>query len=311
MKKKRMLLILSSVMIVVSLSGCWAAQRATPLPTPLAPTLSSNFTPLPPTATSTPEPTPTLVPPTATSTPEPTPTPVPPTATPTPEPTPTLVPPTATPVPPTRTPTPAPAVERILFAPGATQTTVEGYLPANGTKVYAMGVAAGQFIEMSATVGEMGQGLRFAIVGADGTVVKAMGEAYVRTVVPRTQDYYVELGSNVGAVSYRMSVLIPVRIRFAPGTTSTEVTGHLAANGVRHYVLRALAGQRMIVLPRASRGQVSLVISGADGQVLLSGHVASDGYDGILPTTQDYLIAVWGSGETGADYTLAITIPPL
>jgi len=202
-------------------------------------------------------------------------------------------------------------VERILFAPGATQATVEGYLPANGTRVYVMGVAAGQFIEMSATIGAMGQGLRFALVGADGTVVRAMGEAYVRTVVPRTQDYYVELASDVGAVSYRMSVLIPVRIRFAPGTTSAEVAGRLAANGERHYVLRALAGQRMIVVPRASGGQVGLVISGADGQVLLSGRVAGDGYDGILPTTQEYLIAVRGPAESGADYTLEITIPPL
>jgi hypothetical protein len=44
----------------------------------------------------------------------------------------------------------------MTFAPGATQTTVEGYLPANGTKVYVMGVAMGQFFEMSATVGAMG-----------------------------------------------------------------------------------------------------------------------------------------------------------
>jgi hypothetical protein len=227
--------------------------------------------------------------------------------------TPTLLPPspTVTPLPPTLTPTPAPAVERILFEPGATQATVEGYLPANGTKVYVMGMAAGQFIEMSATIGAMGQGLRFAIVGADGIVVKAMGEAYVRTVVPRTQDYYVDLASDVGAVSYRMSVLIPVRVRFAPGATSAEVAGRLAANGVRHYVLRALAGQRMIIVPRASGGQVGLVITGADGQVLLSGHVAGDGYDGILPTTQEYLIAVRGLGETSADYTLEITILPL
>jgi len=184
-------------------------------------------------------------------------------------------------------------------------------LPANGTKVYVMGVAAGQFIEMSATVGEMGQGLRFAIVGADGSVVKPMGEAYVRTVVPYTQDYYVELGSNVGAVSYRMSVLIPVRIRFGPGTTSVEVAGRLAANDVRHYVFRALAGQRMIVVPRASESQVGLVISGADGQVLLSGRVASDGYDGILPTTQDYLIAVRGLDDTSIEYTIEITIPQM
>jgi len=188
---------------------------------------------------------------------------------------------------------------------------VEGYLPANGTKVYVMGVAAGQFVEMSATVGAMGQGLRFSIVGADGTVLRAMGEAYARTVVPSTQDYYVELASDVGAVSYRMSVLIPVRIRFAPGATSAEIDGSLAASGVHHYVLRALAGQRMIIAPRATQGQVGLVISGTDGQVLLSGRVAGDGYDGILPTTQDYLITVQAVGGTSADYTLEVTIPPL
>lgn len=100
--------------------------------------------------------------------------------------------PTVTPLPPTPTPTPAPAIERILFAPGATQAAVEGYLPANGIQVYVMRVAAGQYIEVDATVGAIGQGLCFSIVGADGIVVKAMGEAHVRTVVPSTQDYYVE-----------------------------------------------------------------------------------------------------------------------
>jgi hypothetical protein len=288
---KSVLLLLSSVIIVVSLSACSITQGVTLLPT-LTPAPSSIPGPLPATTAPTPEPTPTAIPPTAT------PTPLPPT-------------PTVTPLPPTRTPTPARAVERIRFAPGATETTVEGYLPANGTKVYIMGVAAGQFIELNATVGAMGQGLRFSIVGRDGTVVKAMGEAHVRTVVPSTQDYYVELASDVGAVNYQMSVLIPVRIRFPAGATSAEVAGSLAANGMRHYVFRALAGQRMIIVPRASQGQVRLVISGADGQVLLGGGVASDGYDGILPTTQDYLITVQAVGGTGADYTLEITIPPL
>jgi hypothetical protein len=207
---------------------------------------------------------------------------------------------------------PAPAVERILLAPGATQTTVEGTLPANDSKVYVMRVAAGQYVAMDATVGAAGQGLRFSIVGADGTVVKPMGEAHVRTVVPSTQDYTIELVSDVGAVSYRMSVLIPVRIRFAPGGTSAGVAGSLGGNGARHYVLRALAGQRMILDPRTTRGQVRLTIWGADGHVLLSGRVGRPGgvYDGILPTTQDYLIAVGAEDGTGADYTLEIAIPP-
>jgi hypothetical protein len=68
----------------------------------------------------------------------------------------------------------------------------------------------------------------------------------------------------------------------------------------------------MILNPHTTYGQVGLVISGADGQVLLSGHVGRPGgtYDGVLPTTQDYLIAVRARGETGADYTMEITIPP-
>ena len=80
---------------------------------------------------------------------------------------------------------------------------------------------------------------------------------------------------------------------------------------MRHYVLRALAGQRMIVAPHATTGQVGLVISGADGQVLLSGRVGQPGgvFDGILPTSQDYLISVQAKGGIGADYTLEITIP--
>jgi hypothetical protein len=129
--------------------------------------------------------------------------------------------------------------------------------------------------------------------------------------VPSTQDYYVDLVSDVGATSYRLSVLIPVRIRFAPGATSATVTGGLEEGQTRHYVLRALAGQRMIVAPQTTTGQVGLVISGVDGQVLLSGRVGQPGgvFDGVLPATQDYLISVQAKGGIGADYSLEITIP--
>ncbi len=219
--------------------------------------------------------------------------------------------PTATPLPPSPTPSPAPAVERILFERGATQAEIEGYLPDGSRARYVMGVAAGQFVEVNAAVGATGPGLRFSIVGADSVVVKPMGEAHVRTVVPSTQDYYVELVSDVGATDYRLSVLIPVRVRFAAGATSATVAGSLEEGQMRHYVLRALGGQRMIVAPHATTGQVGMVISGADGQVLLSGRAGPPGgvFDGILPVTQDYLISVQARGGIGADYTLAITIP--
>jgi hypothetical protein len=267
------------------------------------PVVLSSVTPTPlPTATVAPSATrvPTRAP-VPSATPAPSATSVP-TATPTP---------TTTSRPATPTPSPAPAVERIRFPPGSTQATIEGYLPEDGSATFVMGIAGGQFIEMNAAVGTTGQGLRFSLVGADGFVVKPMGDAHIQAVIPSTQDYTVTLVSDVGATSYRLSVLIPVRIRFAPGAISSTVTGSLEEGGARHYVLRALAGQRLRAAPHTTTGQVGMVISGVDGQVLLSGRVGEPGgvYDGILPTTQDYLISVQALGGIGADYTLEIAIP--
>jgi hypothetical protein len=311
MTMNRLLAVLTITLLFLVLTACDEQPTALPVPTSTSaavpqltstPTVSSSATSPPPADTPTTLPTSavTLAPPTATPTRvPPSPTPVPTTA-------------TATPRPPLPASTPAPAAERIRIPSGATQTTVEGYLSANESKLYVLWIAAGQFVEMSAAVGTMGEGLRFSIVGADGAVVKPMGHAHVRTVVPSSQDYYVELVSDVGA-NYNMSVLIPVRVRFPPGGTSADVAGSLNANGVRYYVLHASAGQRMIVAPHVTSGHVRMIIWGADGQVFLSGRVGppDSTFDGVLPTTQDYLIAVRPDGETRVQYTLDITIPPL
>jgi hypothetical protein len=215
---------------------------------------------------------------------------------------------------PSRTPAVPTAIttSSILFAPGATQATVEGYLPANATQRYVMHVAAGQYVAMDAAVGMTGQGLCFSIVGADGTVMKPMGDAHVRVIVPSAQDYTVELVSDVGTVNYQMSVLIPVRVRFAPGTTSAQVDGSLTADGVRHYVLRA-GGPADDRCPRhyprpGKDGHLGRRRSGASERACRS---PSGGYDGVLPLAQDYLIAVQAEGGTGANYVLEITMPPL
>jgi hypothetical protein len=65
----------------------------------------------------------------------------------TPAPTASLTPlpsaPTAVRLSPNPTAAPTPAVERILFAPVATEVTVEGYLPVNEAEVYVMHAASG------------------------------------------------------------------------------------------------------------------------------------------------------------------------
>ncbi len=76
------------------------------------------------------------------------------------------------------------------------------------------------------------------------------------------------------------------------------------------YVLRALAGQTMTVNTSASQGQVILIIFGADGNVLISDHAGATTWNGVLPSTQDYIIDVRSVGDVTSSYSLQVTIPP-
>ncbi|MGC9335761.1 MAG: hypothetical protein ACP5JJ_16565 [Anaerolineae bacterium] len=194
---------------------------------------------------------------------------------------------------------------RISFAAGATSAVVEETLAAAQTRSYVLNIAAGQLLEVS--ISPPGT-VRLVIYGADGTVLKSgMGEgSFFRGTVPSTQDYIVDVGPGTGAVSYTMSMIIPVRISFAAGATSATVEANLAAQQTRHYSLRALGGQTMEV-NAGPEGKVRLVIYGADGTVLMSGMGEGASFSGTLPSDQDYIVAIQAGPEAVA-CTLAVSI---
>ncbi|MCL4489827.1 MAG: hypothetical protein M1570_17120 [Chloroflexi bacterium] len=100
------------------------------------------------------------------------------------------------------------------------------------------------------------------------------------------------------------------RITFPAGGTRATVQGTLSAFGLDRYVLRALAGQTMMVnLTTAPSNDGLVVIFGADGVVLISVHAGAMSWSGTLPSTQDYIVDVKGGGAP-ASYTLQISIPP-
>ncbi len=107
----------------------------------------------------------------------------------------------------------------------------------------------------------------------------------------------------------------PIRIQFEPGATSAKVEGKLAPREIKHYVLRAMAGQEMTVNLSATSESGSpegaiLAIWGADGTVLISDHAEATTWKGPLPATQDYYIAVICVLQEGVNYTLEVVIPP-
>ncbi len=276
--------------------------------TPTAPAPATATPPSPsPSSTSTAPPTATpLPPPSSTST-------APPTATPLPLPSST---PSSTPPP---TPTPNASAERIQFETGKISGTVSGDLAPAGSDLYVLYALKGQtmIVDLDFDSGEA----ILVIWGANGVVLLTdHAEASSFTgVLPASQDYYilVKAHPNSGA-DYALTVVIPPlptpaaqRISFDPGAPSGEVEGDLPASGLDLYVLRVLDGQTMTVELDFDSGEAILVIWGADGTVLLTDHTEESGFEGEIPSTQDYFILVKAHSEDGADYTMTITIPPL
>ena len=222
----------------------------------------------------------------------------------------TAVPPTAAPE---STATPAtPAAERITFAAGTTYATIQGHIGAGETLRYVFGVTGGQLIEVSADTLPVGQDtLAFSIVGANNVIIKIQGQPFFRGTVPTTQDYTLALTNSGAATDFTLSLMIPIRITFAPGTSTIQIPETQAANSSLAFVIRALGGQTLNLNAVATEGQVILIVYGADGTVLQTDHAGSPTFSGHLPTTQDYLIDVRAVGGGPASYTLNVSVPPM
>jgi hypothetical protein len=98
------------------------------------------------------------------------------------------------------------------------------------------------------------------------------------------------------------------RIQFAPGTDNAMVQGTFREGQSDRYVLRAAAGQTMLVQLRPEGTGAALGVFAPDGSELSS----QPGVDTSLrlPATGDYTIVVGGArGDSSPTYTLTVRIP--
>lgn len=233
-------------------------------------------------------------------------------------------PPTPTPAPATATPLPTaipPAQPvRIQFQPGATSAIVRGTVSAPQWASYLLRANAGQ--EMTVQAQSAGNQVNFAITGVDD------GQPYKRLVneertftfsLPRTQDYRIDVAVPAGNVAYELQVEVitpsgpapqpaPERINFASGATSATVGGNIAAPNRKQYVLRANAGQEMMVDLQSPGNVVNFAITGVeDGQPYKRLENEDRFFSFTLPRNQDYLITLATPADS-PDYLLTVTI---
>jgi len=113
--------------------------------------------------------------------------------------------------------------------------------------------------------------------------------------------------SNASAITPGQEINIPERISFNPGATSGTVTGRLQANSTTYYVLRAQANQTMQVDVTPQNG-IRLSVIAENGAVLKIAITGGSSFDGTLPGSQDYILAL--TAETSpVSYSMKVTIP--
>jgi hypothetical protein len=207
------------------------------------------------------------------------------------------------------TPAPTPTPVRLSFEPGGTSASVEGTIPAGGTIDYVINAMAGQMMMIDIMSPNMDVSLTVYGAQDETTLIHATsGDVNSNVVLPATQDYILEVVSKGQTTNYSLQVVIPARIKFAPGATSATVQGTISGGAIVRYLLRAMAGQTMTVVITSPHQDVLLTIWGlTDGQPLVRSVSGATSWTGVLPATQDYVIdAVSVGGNT--TYTLETTV---
>jgi hypothetical protein len=231
---------------------------------------------------------------------------------------------------PAATVTASDGAQRIQFAPGTDNATVQSSTAPGTTDRWVLWAEAGQTMTVSFGPDEFAA--LTTLFGPDGDVVAAWHTGGSATL-PTTGDYIIDVGNTGSTNDYTMTVRIPAlpaptttsppttsppapsptdceastsqRIQFATGTDNAAVQGSIAPGTIACYVLRVSAGQTITVSFVPDEFAALTTLFGPDGDVVAAWHT---GGSATLPTTGDYVIEVGNTGSTN-DFTMTVRIP--
>jgi hypothetical protein len=199
--------------------------------------------------------------------------------------------------------------QRISFAPGTDNATVDGTFREGESDRYVLRAGAGQ--TMFVQLRPEGTGAQFGVFAPDGSELPSQPGIDFVAVLPATGDYTIVVGGGRGDSSptYAMTVRIPVagstqRIRFAPGTTTASVHADLAPATTHSYALRAAAGQTMAVQVAPLVPNITFTILAPDGTPLAEDQAQASV---TLPANGDYVVVV-ETTSSGGPYQITFWI---
>ena len=201
--------------------------------------------------------------------------------------------------------------ERIRFAPGTDNATVQGTFNAGSDDRYVLWARGGQSMTLAGEFGGLGVG----VVAPDGSPLPGGPGNSITFQLPATGDYTISIGPRRSeATTYSFTVTIPAlpggnpggaqRIQFAPGTNTASLRGDVLPATTDRYLLRAAAGQTMVVHVAPLVPNITLSIFAPDGTALAEHQEQATV---VLPANGDYLVVV-ETTSSGGPYQISFWI---
>jgi len=129
------------------------------------------------------------------------------------------------------------------------------------------------------------------------------------TMLPQTEDYYIGVYGGATTENYTLTIEIPSRIKFQPGTDSATVTGKTVAGYPVAYIVLAVKDQKMTVNLNSQGNSAVLTIYGyTDGQPYVRSVTGQYNFIFRLPSTQDYIIEVVPKAGQVVYYDMLVNI---
>lgn len=199
--------------------------------------------------------------------------------------------------------------QSIQFPTGKISTVLQGNLQQYNLQPYILQASQGQIL--TATLDGSGVVMNLLRSNQEGVDAAAYQTRNWTGSLPADDNYLIQI-SGTGPYTLEVAVTptsrptqeMTERVSFAKGTNGTTVTGNIAPNQIRRYLLKARQGQ--IVLVKVLQGQVSLSTIAPNGDRIGGSTTTSKDWKGRLPMEGDYVIEV--STTQPGDYALSFEI---
>jgi serine/threonine protein kinase len=199
--------------------------------------------------------------------------------------------------------------QQIQFPPGKISTVLKGSLQDNELQPFVLKGTQGQI--MTATLDGAGVTMNLLRSNQEAVDSAAYQTRSWTGQLPADDQYLIQVS---GSGTYSLDVAItPVsrpteeetqRVAFARGMNGTTVTGQIAPNQVRRYLLKANQGQ--ILSLKVLQGEINLSAIAPNGLRIGGSATNSKNWQGRIPTAGNYVIEV--TTQKPGDYVLSLEV---